>query len=46
MATLPLALVAAFVHVSPRLHMSIASAVGFIALGGVAAEIGLSWWFT
>jgi Cu(I)/Ag(I) efflux system membrane protein CusA/SilA len=42
MATLPLALVGGFWLIYLLgYHMSIASAVGFIALGGVAAEIGV-----
>lgn len=42
MATLPLALVGGFwLMYVLGYHMSIASAVGFIALGGVAAEIGV-----
>src|SRR5207244_11549713 len=42
MATLPLALVGGFwLLFALGYHMSIAAAVGFIALGGVAAEIGV-----
>jgi Cu(I)/Ag(I) efflux system membrane protein CusA/SilA len=42
MATLPFALVGGFWLIFLLgYHMSIASAVGFIALGGVAAEIGV-----
>jgi Cu(I)/Ag(I) efflux system membrane protein CusA/SilA len=42
MATLPLALIGGFwLMYVLGYHMSIASAVGFIALGGVAAEIGV-----
>jgi multidrug efflux pump subunit AcrB len=42
MATLPFALVGGFwLMYLPGYNMSIASAVGFIALGGVASEIGV-----